>query len=648
MTISFAMDEEKYFEGESEMRVLTCTCGRCRMHIHRRTPLPLSNARYKCLRSWLASAFNAAPKHFGGSVQNADNITSKILPTQPSSSAHQVDNEFSSNSFRVQENTGRRHIPSDSYPGAYTDFYGIPSNPRCVFKTGNTWFVPRGPEAQRILREARPVCDHPMGEMWLDLGKHVYEFLDSLNVKWTSIDPVRFAPVRYTEKGEDQVSCLHLWVGVMPGTLSLEDAKAAAKGCKGILDQAGFPEIEIAFRHSIITRSAGPRLLELNSSPINLHPDVSSLRSPFTPILGVQIAPLKTPYYEGTGAVFIRENSESERVFLLTARHVVLPPSQYPNKPHSYTNSSQRREEVIILGFKAYHNATKRLESTIVNQELSIEIHKRMLHSLQVAGEVEPHDQTTERDQYKSAVATAEQTIKNVKKVQEEVTKNWMTPTQRILGYILHAPPIGVNVGPNHFTQDWALVDIDRDKVNWSTFPGNQIYLGHEISPSDFVLKMHPHSEGQSSFHPSFHHLARGVLQIKGIVKDDEIRKPKQLDVNGEKCLFVVKNGMGTGVTYGRATGMESFVREYNDYGTKKTSTELAVYSYSNKDGAFSASGDSGSIVVDGEGRIVGLLTGGSGSTESTDATYLTPYWWIDEQIKKQFPHSFLYDIVDA
>ena len=153
---------------------------------------------------------------------------------------------------------------------------------------------------------------------------------------------------------------------------------------------------------------------------------------------------------------------------------------------------------------------------------------------------------------------------------------------------------------------------------------------------------MHPHPRGCSSFK----YPVDGFLKVKGVVKEDEIRKPKQLDANGEECLIVIKNGKTTGATIGRGSGIESFVREYH-YGIKRTSMEIAIYPYSHKDGAFSAPGDSGSIVVDGQGRIVGMLTGGAGTTESTDVTYLTPYFWLDERIKQAFPKSYLYPIVD-
>lgn len=153
---------------------------------------------------------------------------------------------------------------------------------------------------------------------------------------------------------------------------------------------------------------------------------------------------------------------------------------------------------------------------------------------------------------------------------------------------------------------------------------------------------MHPHPEGRSSYQYPLDNL----LQVKGVVPEEEIRNPKQLDGNEEEFLPVVKNGKTTGVTIGRGTGIESFVRQYDNYGVKRTSMEIAVYPYSYRDGAFSAPGDSGSIVVDGQGRIVGLLTGGTGTSDSTDVTYLTPYFWLDERVKEVFPNSYLYPIV--
>lgn len=117
------------------------------------------------------------------------------------------------------------------------------------------------------------------------------------------------------------------------------------------------------------------------------------------------------------------------------------------------------------------------------------------------------------------------------------------------------------------------------------------------------------------------------------------------LDKNGEECIIVVKNGNTSGVTIGRVTSIESFVREYNEHGIHSTSMQVAIYPYSYEDGAFSARGDSGSVIADLTGRIIGILTGGASKTDfiDSDVTYATPYYCVEERIKKAFPDSHLY-----
>ncbi|KAH9035841.1 hypothetical protein EDB84DRAFT_1588082 [Lactarius hengduanensis] len=520
-------------------------------------------------------------------------------------------------------------FPEASYPGAFTDFYGFPSNPISVYRTGDTWPVPKGPQAQRVPREPRPVCNHPIQAVWHTVGVQVYKFLDSIEVKWSTIDPVRFA-----EEG-GKAGPLYLWVGVDPRSLSLEGAKAAAVGCKRILADAQFPDVEIAFRESVFARSIGPQLLD---HTLSIDP-TADLRSPFTPALGVQIAPLATPHFEGTGALYLRESSQSKRVFLLTARHVPLPLGTHLNKLYVYEDTSQPRHEVLILGNKAYQDALEAMTGKIQRELILVDYYKMELAALGEAVEGENTMVARARQVFEGKLTEAEMTITAVDEFHGDITNQWSTVSQRVLGYVVYAPPISVSTGPKKFTEDWALIDLYLDKIDWDGFKGNIIYLGNKISADDFVLKMHPHPEGRSSFKFPI----GGLLQVKGVVKENEIRQPTQLDKNGEECLLVIKNGKSTGVTIGRGTGIESFIREYDEYGNESTSMEVAIYSYSHKDGAFSASGDSGSIVVDGLGRIVGLLTGGTGAIDSTDVTYLTPYFWLEERIKQAFPNSYLY-----
>jgi hypothetical protein len=136
-------------------------------------------------------------------------------------------------------------------------------------------------------------------------------------------------------------------------------------------------------------------------------------------------------------------------------------------------------------------------------------------------------------------------------------------------------------------------------------------------------------------------------MQLQDFVKDGELHHLTMLDANGEQCLIVVKNSATTGVTLGRATSIESFVREYKDYAIYSMSMEIAIYPYSHKDSAFSAPRDSESVIGDTNSRIVSMLTGSAGQTDSTDITYVLPYYFLDECIKKAFPNSYLYLIPD-
>jgi hypothetical protein len=152
---------------------------------------------------------------------------------------------------------------------------------------------------------------------------------------------------------------------------------------------------------------------------------------------------------------------------------------------------------------------------------------------------------------------------------------------------------------------------------------------------------MYPHPETCAQFK----YPRGGLMKFRDFVKDGELRRPTIFDANREECLIVVKNGTSTGVTFGRTTSIESFVCDYKEYRIHSTSMEITIYPYSHKDGAFSAPGGSGSVISDANNRIVGMLTGGAGQTDSTDVTYASQYYFLDERIKKAFPNSHLYPI---
>jgi hypothetical protein len=69
---------------------------------------------------------------------------------------------------------------------------------------------------------------------------------------------------------------------------------------------------------------------------------------------------------------------------------------------------------------------------------------------------------------------------------------------------------------------------------------------------------------------------------------------------------------------------------------------EWAILSFDNKSGAFSAPGDSGSVVADGSGCIGGIITSGTGRTHAKDITYATSINTVIQGIKSKFPSAHL------
>ena len=353
-------------------------------------------------------------------------------------------------------------------------YVGLPSTPVLVYRTGTPWKRPTGPEAYLIQKEARPVFNHSIVSVWDELGPQVPNYLDSINVMWTTIDVVRFAEIR-KDPGPPV-----LWIGVKPGSLSREDAKVAAVGCERLLKKFKLTDIEVAFRESLFTRSAGPQLLEYVSS-LNATADV---RSPLTPALGLQIAAQATPYAEGTGALYIQESHESRRVFILTARHVVLPLNTVPNELYTSKNVSQpcHCDNVLLLGRKAFQNTIASIMVRIEGHTIMTNIYNDQLECLatRVAScdEEDALQAKMEQEEVEDLLQKTEKAIDTLNEFHTEVKKLWSADSQRILGHIAYSPPISVGTGNKHFTEDWALIELDSEKIDWKTFKGNVIDLG--------------------------------------------------------------------------------------------------------------------------------------------------------------------------
>ena len=142
----------------------------------------------------------------------------------------------------------------------------------------------------------------------------------------------------------------------------------------------------------------------------------------------------------------------------------------------------------------------------------------------------------------------------------------------------------------------------------------------------------YPESGGRTKFQfPVFRQ-----LRINGCLTRELLAAPDCFDNNGNPCLIVMKDGNATDLTVGRYAGLEVYLCD--DLGAE--SVELAIYNYSMQSGSFSDKGDSGSLIFDGEGHMVGILHSGMLNGKSNHVTFATPAWWAIEQLKLKYPHA--------
>jgi len=486
-------------------------------------------------------------------------------------------------------------------------YAGLPSRPTLVARTGVPWVAPTGPEAYSVYKELRAAGNHALKNIWEDnLALKIHAVLDLMKVKWTSTDVVRIKPV------DESFAPVVLWIGVIPGSLSGDDGVVVAFKCRETLRENDITDVEVEIRESVVTQSAGPKLLRSadTSDP------TADFCEPLTTTLGLPICAQSTPWAEGTGGLFITEGENTERLFLVTARHVVFPPDEEKNELFECKNYSQPHYNVIHFGDAAFNKYVESIQSKIRREEFMVRHHEDRVEAVKGKDDLGAN---RERKYSQAQLDKSKKALPKLNPFYQDVLTHWATPESRVLGHVALSPPINVGVDSGGYTEDWAVIQIDASKVDATNFDGNAIDIGTSFSLYDFIRMMSP---GPTH---SFEYPFDRLLRFEGTIPDEEMRNLTALDENNSPCLMVIKRGNATGLTVGRANDVFSYVRDYNDGGNTKTSKEWAILPFDSKSGAFSEKGDSGSVIVDGLGRVGGLLTSGAGATISSDITYATP-----------------------
>jgi len=500
-------------------------------------------------------------------------------------------------------------------------YYGIPSEPRLVARsTAEVWVEPWGLESFLTPKEASPVGSHPLQKIWeATVGPAMIVYLDSKEVKCTSLDPVRMG------YAGDSSPPVIVWMGVLPGTLSAEDGIEVATRCKEILSAHAIDDVHVEIRESEVTHFAGPKMYK----PVFTSNPTVQAREPFSTALGLPICAAVTPSIEGTGGFYISDPRNPGKIYLVTARHVIFHLEEEPNELYQYLNSSQPCRNVLLFGDAAIEKHITAIGSEIHGKRITIDYLERRLKAAQ---KLRREDAEAERKHAQPRLDAARGAIGPLEKFLVDVSGGWKKPENRILGHVVLSPPIGFGVGKDKFTEDWAVIEIDGAKVDSTNFVGNAIDLGTTIPVDEFTAWMLPHLADPDSFE----YPGDRLLEFLGTIPDEEMWKvsPKTLDHNNDPCIMVVKRGCASGLTVGRLNSIRSFTWVYSKGQPGQMSMEIAILPRNSTSGAFSEPGDSGSAVVDGKGRIAGIITGGTArGTEGSDCTYVTSINFLIERM---------------
>ncbi|EIW75088.1 hypothetical protein CONPUDRAFT_66084, partial [Coniophora puteana RWD-64-598 SS2] len=505
-----------------------------------------------------------------------------------------------------------------------------------LYRTGKEqWPPPRGPEAQRRLKELCEVFNHPIAKVWNhDLG-------------WNCRNVVRFKKVEVDEAPEDEeedeakkpaLGPVTIWIGVFPESTSATAAHNAAQVVLALLHKDyRITDVDIDFRESFYTREVIPQLLE----PVGDLDPLVDVVSPLTPALGVRISTKARPEAQGTMALYLAEGGSSDKLLGLSRRHVLIG-SKEANIDY-VRHPSRPVRDVLLLGRRAFTNLVDSIKLRIGLHGITV---KRWRKQIEEFKEREKGTNAADAQKVKAARIETQAELDKAEKAMEalgvllnQVSKDWNKLDKRILGHIFYSPAITLGVGEHRFTEDWGIFQVDPAKLS-DGFQGNKIDLGTKMKPEEFTLKCFPRGDANWGFEYPVDRL----LPLVGIITNELMRNPDMWDSDGEPCLLVVKNGNATGTTLGRANGVFSIVRDYfNDMSVHQTAMEWGIMNYDSKSEVFSEPGDSGSAVADICGRLGGMISGGAGKANSPDMTYATTFWWLLPRIRASgFPNVHL------
>ncbi|KIJ11038.1 hypothetical protein PAXINDRAFT_101831, partial [Paxillus involutus ATCC 200175] len=460
--------------------------------------------------------------------------------------------------------------------------------PKLVYRdSSDVYEEPSGPEEyKRLMRLVAVPDDHEFGKdgLWDRVRDKVVELLDAKNIEPTCVDFIRFtwlnkkkdeeieegeeededdngdeedldydamAPIMPVEDGDRYTTNPTIWVGVVPGALTATAAFDVTKDIRAYLDGLNVTKIDIAYRETVPKSSPGhgPALFPTieDGEPLKEVIDNVSVA------LSLPISGLKTTMQGTMGPYFHAGN----RLFAVTVRHNVFRP-EASNAEYRYHGSGPKKD-VVLMGNPAFTNYLVSIQAHIGTFLETVESIERKISTLtiRVRDGINLPESQIKLDENVAELGKIRPKIDVFKAFYVNIKNGWSKIKQRVIGYVVWAPPIGVGVAPHQYTRDLCVVELYKDR--FMHLIGNVLSLGPEYTP--FKLKGLLYERDDVPL--GFKYPEDGLFPLQGILTAEQVKNPDTKNLQGDPVRRVLKRGFTTNTTIGTVTRFMSFVRKY-------------------------------------------------------------------------------------
>ncbi|KAF8206174.1 hypothetical protein K438DRAFT_1904946 [Mycena galopus ATCC 62051] len=480
------------------------------------------------------------------------------------------------------------------------------------------------------------VFNTPLNDVWAIVAPQTRDLLKARKIRYSAIHAARF--ITHGEDKKDGLGPVVIWIACHPHTTTAENAHDASPDILALLEANGVEGAVVEWFEGTPEKLTGP-LLRVTADTNPTH----YVRRFLTAGLGMPITTAEREIDDGQGsvAIFFHENRDkrgdaSAKVFGVSNCHVLC---QNTTVGYEFKGSGAPRQLVRVAGSRRFQRGLTEITACIGSHGTDAELLVREIVILEVKPESEDADRVAEDKATMEAkrlkLGKMKEDIHVLEVFYHELSKQWGDVASRNIGHVDWAPPISVNVGGHTYTRDIATFEVDAAKFK-QEFQGNVVDLGIKFTPQQLTDMLYPRS-ARSDGRTVFKFPANRQLRINGCVPPELLGQPDCFDANGNPCLIVMKDGNTSDLTVGRYAGLEVYLCD--ERGVE--SVELAIYGYDQESGPFSAKGDSGSLIFDGMGDMVGILHSGMLCKGGTShVTYATPAWWAIEQLRLRYPHA--------